>query len=364
MHKKLGFGLMRLPMKDGEVDIPQTCRMVDRFLEEGFNYFDTAHGYIQGKSEKAVKAALSSRYPRESYILTNKLSGGFWSRQEDIEPLLNSQLEACGVAYFDYYLMHALDKTSYRRYLENGAFSEVLRLKEKGKVRHMGISFHDTAEVLDMILTEQPEIEIVQIQFNYRDYEDPDVQSGKCLEVCRKHGKPVLVMEPVRGGSLVDLPEAAQQLLSARRGGSLASYALRYCASFEGIVMILSGMSSTEQMEDNIVTMKEDNPLTEDEMKAIGQVVEILRNQNQIPCTRCEYCTERCPKNIPIPQLFKAVNRKREFRNADITWSLNNAVKERGKPSDCISCGLCERVCPQHIEIRSLLREIAENYQL
>ncbi len=362
--KKLGFGMMRLPMIGEEVDIPQTCKMVDRFLEEGFTYFDTAHGYIRGKSEKAIKEALSSRHPRESYQLTDKLSGNFWEKQEDIEPLVDEQLAACGVEYFDCLLMHGLNLREYTRYVERGAFPEVLRLKEKGKVRHMGISFHDSAEVLDKILTEQPEIEVVQIQFNYRDYEDKEVQSRLCLEVCRKHHKPVIVMEPVRGGSLVDLPEEAQQVLNHLNGGSIASYALRYCASFEGIELILSGMSSIEQMEDNIVSMKDALPLSEKEMDAVQQVVEILANQNQIPCTKCEYCTERCPKNIAIPQLFKAVNHKREFKNADISWRLNNAIKDHAKPSECISCGLCEKACPQHIEIRKLLKEIAAEYSL
>lgn len=360
----LGFGCMRLPMNGDEVDIPQFCKMVDRYMAAGFNYFDTAHGYIDGKSETALREGLTRRYPRESYILTNKLSGNFFKCREDIEPVLDEQLALCGVSYFDYYLMHAMNADKFRKYMELGAFDEVLRLKAAGKIRYMGISFHDSADVLDRILTEQPAIEIVQIQFNYRDYEDPTVQSRACYEVCRKHGKPVLVMEPVRGGNLVDLPEAAKKVLNGLKGGSIASYALRYVASFEGIKMILSGMSSEEQMEDNIATMKDVKPLDDVEMAAISKVVEILRSQNQIPCTRCQYCTERCPKNINIPRLFSIENTKREFKNAHVTWDFQMATKERGKPSDCIDCGLCEKACPQFIGIRGLLKEIAPTYEI
>ncbi len=359
----LGFGCMRLPMIGDEVDIPQFCKMVDRYMAEGFNYFDTAHGYINGKSETALKAGLTSRYPRESYILTNKLSGNFFKCREDIAPLFQQQLDACGVEYFDYYLMHAMNAGKFRRYTELGAFDEVLKLKEQGKIRHVGISFHDNADALDMILTEQPAIEIVQIQFNYRDYEDATVQSRKCYEVCRKHGKPVLVMEPIRGGNLVDLPEAAKMVLNDLNGGSIASYALRFVASFEGMKMILSGMSSEAQMEDNLATMKNVKPLDEREMAAIGEVVQILRSQNQIPCTRCQYCTERCPKNINIPRLFAIENTKREFQNAHVEWDYQNAIKDHGKPTDCLGCGLCEKACPQYIPIRKLLREIADRFE-
>lgn len=359
----LGFGCMRLPMIGDEVDIPQFCRMVDRYLAAGFCYFDTAHGYIDGKSETALRAGLTSRYPRESYILTNKLSGNFFKTREEIAPLLEEQLARCGVEYFDYYLMHAMNAGKFRRYMEMGAFDEVLRLRDAGKIRHMGISFHDGADALEMILTERPDIEIVQLQFNYRDYEDPVVQARRCYEVCRRHGKPILVMEPVRGGNLVDLPEEAREVLLGLNGGSLASYALRYCASFEGIRMILSGMSSESQMEDNLATMQHVKPLDAAEMAAIDRVVEILRSQNQIPCTRCRYCVERCPRDINIPRLFSLENTRREFKNAPVDWDFQMATQGHGKPSECIGCGQCEKACPQFIGIRGLLKEIAAAYE-
>ena len=361
--KKLGFGCMRLPMIGNEVDLPQTSQMIDAYLEAGFNYFDTAHGYINGLSEKAIGAALSARYPRERFILTNKLSGGFFSCREDIEPLLDQQLAICGVSYFDYYLMHGLGKGSYPKYVQCDAFNEVARLKEKGKVRHIGMSFHDSPECLEKILTEQPLIEVVQLQLNYRDWEDPGVQSRACYEVCQKHGKPVLVMEPIRGGSLVDLPQPALDVLNGLNGGSVASYALRYAASLDGVMMVLSGMSSIAQMEDNIATMRDFQPLNDTERAAIAQVVDILRNQNQIPCTGCRYCTERCPMNIAIPRLFSMVNTKREFPHTNTERAFRESTRNNARPSECLKCGACEEACPQHIEIRKLLEEIALEYE-
>lgn len=262
IKKIFGFGCMRLPMNGDKVDIPATTKMVDTFLARGFNYFDTAHGYIGGQSETALRECLTSRYPRDRYILTNKLSGNFFKTGDEIRPLFRQQLDACGVEYFDFYLMHAMNDAGHQRYLELGAYDIVRALKAEGKVRHMGISFHDTAEVLDKILTDCPDIEIVQIQFNYVDYADPIIQSKACYDVCRKHGKPVLVMEPVKGGSLVNLPQEALDKLTT---GSPASYALRFVAGFEGMRMILSGMSNLEQMEDNLSFMASPVPLTEQE---------------------------------------------------------------------------------------------------
>ena len=249
IKKNFGFGCMRLPMQGEDVDIEQTKQMVDTFLAQGFNYFDTAHGYIQGKSELALKECLTSRHNREDYILTNKLSEGYFKTQADIRPFFQSQLEACGVDYFDFYLMHSQGSTNYQHFKDCRAYETAFELKAEGKVRHVGISFHDRAEVLDQILTEYPQVEVVQIQFNYLDYDDIAVQSRKCYEVCRKHDKPVLVMEPVKGGSLVNLPDDAKKIFDDLHGGSHASYAIRFAAGFPGMMMVLSGMSSLEQMK-------------------------------------------------------------------------------------------------------------------
>ena len=248
VKKNFGFGCMRLPMNGEQVDFEETKRMVDAFLDAGFNYFDTAHGYIQGMSETALRERLTSRYPRDRYILTNKLTGNFFKTEADIRPFFESQLQACGVEYFDYYLMHAQGAGNYDHYRACRAYETAFALKAEGKVRHVGISFHDRAEVLEQILTDYPEIEVVQIQFNYVDYDDTAVQSRKCYDVCVKHGKPVIVMEPVKGGNLVNLPEDAKAVLDGLHGGSPASYAIRFAASFPGIEMVLSGMSSLEQI--------------------------------------------------------------------------------------------------------------------
>uniref|UniRef100_UPI003A8C641B aldo/keto reductase n=1 Tax=Candidatus Allofournierella excrementavium TaxID=2838591 RepID=UPI003A8C641B len=260
--KKLGFGFMRLPMKGEEVDIETTCRMVDEFLAAGFCYFDTAHGYHDGQSEAALKAALTSRYPREKYILADKLSPPFFEKEADIRPLLEQQLEACGVEYFDMYLMHAQSSGRFEFYKSCRAYETAFALKAEGRVRHVGISFHDTATVLERILTEYPQLDFVQLQFNYLDYEDPQVQSRACYEVCRRHQKPVVVMEPVRGGRLAQLPDEARALLAKVSDSSPAGFALRFAADFEGVKMVLSGMSSLDQMEENLRVMSAPAPLT------------------------------------------------------------------------------------------------------
>ena len=308
IKKNFGFGCMRLPMKGESVNLEETGRMVDAFLEAGFNYFDTAHGYLQGESEKVLKACLTSRYPRESYVLTDKLTGSFFKTEADIRPLFESQLKACGVTYFDFYLMHAQSAKNYGHFKACRAYETAFALKAEGRVRHVGLSFHDSAEVLEQILTEYPAIEAVQLQFNYADYDDPKVQSRKCYEVCVKHGKPVIVMEPVKGGNLVNLPESAKAELDALHGGSAASYAIRFAAGFPGVMMVLSGMSNMEQMRDNLSFMRDFRPLDEREMAAIGRVRAILSGGNLIPCTGCRYCVDGCPKHIAIPELFAAMN--------------------------------------------------------
>ena len=362
--KNFGFGCMRLPMNGDEVNLEETKQMVDAFLDAGFNYFDTAHGYIQGKSETALKACLTSRYPRDKYILTNKLSGGFFKTEADIRPLFESQLEACGVDYFDFYLMHSQGEGCYPHYKKCRAYETAFELKKEGKVRHVGISFHDRAEFLEQILTEYPEIEAVQIQFNYVDYDDLAVQSRRCYEVCRKYNKPVLVMEPVKGGNLVNLPEEAKAILENLHGGSPASYAIRFAAGFPGMMMVLSGMSSLRQMQDNISFMRDFKPLNEQEMEAIRQVQEIFKTKNLIPCTACRYCTDGCPQHISIPDLFAIMNTKQIHHDWNADYYYDDVYTGPGrKASDCLKCGKCEKVCPQHLPIRQLLENVAKEFE-
>lgn len=363
IKKNFGFGCMRLPLKDGEIDLAETSRMVDYFLEQGFNYFDTAHGYLQGRSETALKTCLTSRHPRDSYILTDKLTGSFFKTEADIRPFFQSQLEACGVDYFDFYLMHAQSATFYQHFKKCRAYETAFALKAEGKIKHVGISFHDHAEVLEQILTDYPEIEVVQIQFNYVDYDDPAVQSRKCYEVCRRHGKPVLVMEPVKGGNLVNLPEEARKVLDELHGGSPASYAIRFAAGFPGMMMVLSGMSSMEQMKDNLSYMKDFQPLNETELEAVKKVQSIFRGMNLIPCTACRYCTDGCPRQIAIPDLFAVMNTKQIYHDWNADFYYNNVYTGAGRrASDCIQCGRCEKACPQHLPIRRLLTEIAAEF--
>ena len=363
IKKNFGFGCMRLPMDGEKVDYRQVSEMVDLFLEKGFNYFDTAHGYIGGASEIAVRECLTKRHPRESYILTDKLTRYYFDSKEEIRPLFQKQLEACGVDYFDYYLMHAQSKEIFAKFKQCEAYEVALELKEEGKIRHFGISFHDKAEVLEQILTEYPQIEVVQIQLNYLDYDDPAVQSRKCYEVCRKFGKPVIVMEPVKGGNLVNLPDDAKAVLDELDGGSPASYAIRFAAGFEGIMMVLSGMSNLEQMEDNISYMKDFKPLDEKEMTAVFKVRDIFKSKNLIPCTACRYCIDGCPVKISIPDLFACMNSKKAFNNWNADYYYGLYTENNGLASACIKCGKCELECPQHLHIRDLLVDVAEEFE-
>ena len=363
VKKNFGFGCMRLPMNGSEVDLVEFQKMVDTFMENGFNYFDTAHVYIGGKSELALKECLTSKYDRSSYILTDKLSSSNFKAEDELEKLFNDKLEACGVEYFDFYLMHAQNRNNFIKYKNCHAYEFALKKKEEGKIKHLGISFHDTADILDQILTEYPEVEVVQIQFNYLDYSDNEVQGKLCYDVCVKHNKPVIVMEPVKGGKLANLPEDAKKILTDMNNGSPASFAIRYVCSFENVFMTLSGMSNMEQMNDNISYMKNFVPLNELEYDAINKVIDVINSYDTISCTNCRYCVDGCPSKILIPEMFSCYNSKIVFND---NWSnhyyKNILTQKYAKPSDCIKCGKCENICPQHLKIRELLEVVDREF--
>ncbi|MBQ9610635.1 MAG: aldo/keto reductase [Lachnospiraceae bacterium] len=367
IHGNFGFGCMRLPMKNGKVDYDEFIKMADAFVDAGFNYFDTAHGYLGGQSETAIGDCISKRYDRSKFLLTNKLTDPYFRSQEDIRPFFENQLKWCRVDYFDFYLMHAQDKNNYQKFKRCKAYETAYKFKEEGLIKHFGISFHDKAEVLDMILTEHPEVEIVQIQFNYVDYDDASVEARKVYEVCEKHNKPVIVMEPVKGGSLVNLPDDADKILRELNGGSNASYAIRFAASFPNMAMVLSGMSNMEQMQDNISAMKDFKPLDDKEMEAVHKVCDIFKSLNLIPCTSCRYCIEEneCPMGIRIPDMFSSLNAHEAFHNWNTGYYYSNIItgNGHGKASECIKCGKCERVCPQHLKIRKLLENVARTFE-
>ena len=365
--KKLAFGLMRLPQLDENdatsIDIERVKGMADMFIEQVFNYFDTAAPYHKKHSEVAFREAVVKRYPREAYTVTDKLSLFMIEKAEDMPKFFDDQLERLGVEYMDIYLLHAMDDELNAKAKEFKAFEFAAQKKAEGKIKHIGFSFHDTAEVLDKMLTEHPEVEYVQLQINYLDWEDEKVQSRKCYEVAVKHGKKVLVMEPVKGGALAVVSPAVEKIMKAYNpDASPASWAIRFCASLENVVMVLSGMSTEGQIADNTSFMKDLKPLNEEELEILAQAAEIIRNDIAVPCTGCAYCVDDCPQKIAIPDYFKIYNHLKQFQGTSEKWDKHKYAKkaeERGKASDCIECGLCESHCPQHLQIRELLKDVA-----
>ena len=360
---KLGFGLMRLPEKDGKIDIEHVCHMADKYMKAGFNYFDTAYVYHGGTSEIAAREAVVKRYPRDSFMLATKLPAWEIKEESDVDRLFNEQLSRAGVDYFDFYLLHSIeDGSNYDTYVKYNCFEWGMKKKAEGKIRHFGFSFHGSPELLEEILDAHPEVEFVQIQFNYLDRTNPVVRSQMLYDILYKRNIPIIVMEPVRGGMLANLgPEVDAKFKARQPQKSMASWALRFVASQPGIMTILSGMSSEEQMDDNISTFTDFEPLAEDELKIINEVTEEILSIPQIGCTACRYCCDGCPMKISIPDVFRTINTLRRYPD---DWRSKNfyagLIQRSGKASDCIACGQCEGVCPQHLPVIDLMKEAAE----
>ena len=360
---KLGFGLMRLPEKDGAVDIERVKTMVDRYMQAGMNYFDTAYVYHGGKSEVAAREALVKRYPRESFMLATKFPAWEIKQESDIERIFNEQCERAGVDYFDFYLLHSIeDGSNYDTYVKYDCFNWGLKMKEEGRIKHIGFSYHGSPELLEKIVDAHPEMEFVQIQLNYLDRTNPVVQSQKLYDILHKRNIPIIIMEPVRGGMLANMaPEIEAKFKAKRPNDSVASWALRYVASLDGVMTVLSGMSNEEQMEDNIKTFTNFEPVTDDEMKIIDEVTDEILRIPQIGCTACKYCTDGCPMSISIPDVFRTINTLRRYPD---DWRAKNfysgLVSRSGKAGDCVGCGQCEGVCPQHLPIIDLLKEASQ----
>ncbi|MCQ2601630.1 MAG: aldo/keto reductase [Treponema sp.] len=366
--KKLGFGLMRLPFAEnpewGNVNLETTKKMIDKYMDNGFSYFDTAWVYHGGNSEKVFGELVAKRYPREKYQVVSKMP--LWDMKDpaELQTTFDKQLSNCGISYFDYYFLHALNKANVKTAEKLGAFEWMQKMKQEGKILHPGFSFHDTADVLDDILNSHPEVELVQLQINYIDWESDTVQSRKCYEVCKKHGVLVSVMEPVKGGSLANVQGEVKKIFTDYNpDASVASWAIRYCASLDNILVVLSGMSNMEQLDDNISYMKDFKPLNEDELNCINQATEILKANIAVPCTACRYCTDGCPMKINIPRYFELLNDAKRYGKQNYLWNYNDEKKKGGSPDQCIGCGACQGHCPQKIEIIEFLKKVVDTFE-
>lgn len=360
---KLGFGLMRLPEADGKISHEEVCRMVDACMDAGMNYFDTAYVYHSGLSEVEAGKALVARYPRESFMLATKLPAWELKTKDDRERIFKEQLERSGAGYFDFYLLHSVEEGNINTYEMLDCFNWALKKKEEGKIRHFGFSFHGSPELLAETLDKHPETEFVQIQLNYLDWENPVVRSGKLYEILKERNIPMIIMEPVKGGTLASLkPELEEKYKALRPDASIASWAFRFVGSLPGVTTILSGMSNEEQMQDNLNTFAKFEPLSEEEKAVVDEVTKIMMDIPQIGCTACKYCCDGCPQEISIPDVFRVINTmnlyNEEFRPKQF---YNGLIKSgKGRAIDCVACGQCESVCPQHLPISTLMKEAAE----
>ncbi len=358
---KLGFGLMRLPRKGLATDVEQVKHMVDLFMQAGFTYYDTA--FVYPGSEAAIRKALVERYPRDSFTLATKINAFIMAPTEKAaKKQFYTSLKRTGAGYFDYYLLHALMEQNYKKYDRYHLWDFVKEQKEKGLIRHFGFSFHAGPALLDRLLTEHPEVDFIQLQINYADWENPRVTSRANYEVARRHGKSIVVMEPVKGGTLANPPKEVQKLFKAYRPDmSCASWAIRFVASLDGIITVLSGMSNVEQMEDNLSYMRNFQPLNDEEQKIIQEAQRIMGNTSTIPCTACHYCMDGCPQQIPIPDIFAAMNKQLgNGQREEARAAYLSAAAEGHRASDCIECRQCERACPQHLPITEYLKKAVE----